>query len=441
MSDRLLKAFGIVLLLWIVAIAAVCATGQATKAAPPETKRPIITVIHAGHLIAEPGKPMLAKQSIVIENGKIVAIKEGFVSGDVVIELANSWVMPGLTDMHTHVTGVLDLSQPIGPVFVQAYMGRPAEIVLSMLPRMKMLLMNGFTTVRNVGDPSSTTYDLRKAINAGFVPGPRLVACEPQFSVDGGDYDASKWGLRQQFEPYLKNRGNCSGVTECMKVVREEVNRGADVIKFRQAGLPFEDPKVAMVETDAEIKAIIDTAHQLDKKVAVHVNGSPVFLHKVIEAGADTIEHGLLDDAAIAMMKQRGTAYTPTMLAAKIYTEATMAAGDPRNLFKEAVASVAKAYQAGVTIIFGTDLGIIPPERGYEEFGLMHAAGMPKDQVLRAATINAAIELGRADTMGSIAPGKIADVIAVKADPLVDLSVMKSVSFVMKDGVVFKDER
>jgi imidazolonepropionase-like amidohydrolase len=307
---------------------------------------------------------------------------------------------------------------------------------------MKTLLMNGFTTVRNVGDPSSTTYDLRNAINDGSVLGPRMFNVEPQIGVDGGDYDASRWGLRRDLEQYVNNRGNCSGVVDCTKVVREEVNRGADVIKFRQASLvPFNDPKVEMVESDDEIKAIIDTAHKLDRTVAVHVIGTPLFLHKVIEAGADTIEHGPLDDAAIALMKQRGAAYTPTLLAAKIEAELLMKAGYTRDFYREAVVSTGKAYRAGVMIIFGTDLGMFGPERSYEEFGLLHAAGLPSDQVLRAATINAAIALRRGDTMGSIAPGKIADVIAVKADPLGDLSVMNKVSFVMKDGVVFKDER
>jgi imidazolonepropionase-like amidohydrolase len=419
----------------ISALATIFFTALALPAAqtpaPPAPAK--TTVIHAGHLITEPGKPATTNQSIIIENGKITAIKDGFVPGDTVIDLKDSWVMPGLIDMHTHITGVLDLAQPIEPVFIHAYMGRPAQIVLDMLPRAKMLLLNGFTTIRNLGDPSSTVYDLRDAINKGYVAGPRIFACEPQIAVDGGDYDASKWGVRRDLEQFVTNRGNCSGATDCTKVVREEINRGADVIKLRQAGTPALDPNVEMIESEDEIKAIIDTAHKLNRKVAVHVVGSPTFLHMVINDGADTIEHGPLDDASIALMKQHGTAYTPTLLAGRLV--------DYR--YADGVAGVGKAYRAGVPIIFGTDLGIFGPERSHEEFALLASAGVPPDQVLRAATLNAAIALGRGDTLGSIAPGRIADVIAMKIDPLTHIDQLGApgkVTFVMKEGQIFTDK-
>jgi imidazolonepropionase-like amidohydrolase len=392
-------------------------------------------VIHAGNLIAEPGKPTSAKQSIIIENGKIVAIKAGFVAGDAIIDLKDSWVMPGLIDMHTHVSGVERLDEPVGGQIALFYMGRPAQAVLNTLPRAKALLMNGFTTIRNVGDPTLTTYALRDAINAGIVPGPRMFVSEVQISVAGGDFDASNWNVRNDLEKYVSNRGNCSGVVECVKVVREEVRRGADIIKFRQAGLPAEDARVKMVESPEEIKAIIDTAHQLDRKVAVHVDGSPDFLHAVIEAGADTIEHGPLDDASIALMKKHGTANTPTLLAGKMI--------DYR--FQEGSDGVGKAYRAGVPIIFGTDLGIMTTDQSHEEFGLLAAAGLPPAQVLRTATINAAAALGHlGDGLGSIVPGKLADIIAMKIDPMTHIDQLGApgkVSFVMKEGIVFKDER
>ena len=183
-----------------------------------------------------------------------------------------------------------------------------------------------------------------------------------------------------------------------------------------------------------EAKAIIDTAHQLDRRVAVHVVGSPAFLHMVIEAGADTIEHGPLDDQSITMMKAHGTAYTPTLLAAKLV--------DYR--FKDASDATGKAYRAGVPIIFGTDLGIFGWKRSHEEFGLLAAAGLPPEQVLRAATLNAAAALGRGDSLGSIAPGKIADIIAMNVDPLTHIDQVADgdkVIFVMKQGQVFKDQK
>jgi imidazolonepropionase-like amidohydrolase len=395
------------------------------------------TVVHAGHLIAEPGKPVTTNQSIIIENGRIVAIKDGFVAGDTVIDLKDSWVMPGLIDMHTHVSGQIDLNQPIENIFVHAYMARQSELVLDMLPTVKTLLMNGFTSVRNVGDPTSTTYDLRNAINKGSVIGPRMFAVEPQIAVAGGEYDPSKWGVRKDLEQYVTSRGVCSGVEQCIRVVREEVARGADVIKVRQVSSPFEDPKIQTVESPEEMNAIISTAHKLNRTVAVHVSGAPDGVRMAIEAGADTIEHGPVNDANIALMKQHGTALTPTLLAAKLYTQAL---GGARDLYKEDQDGVRKAYKAGVMITFGTDLGIFGPERSWEEFGLLHDAGLPPEQALRTATVNAAIKLGKGDSLGSIAPGKIADVIALKADPIADLGAMKTISFVMKEGQVFKNE-
>lgn len=416
----------------IVTLAA--AVAPRDTVAQAATQAATTTVIHAGHLIAEPGKPAVSNRSIVIQEGRIVAVTEGFVAGDTVIDLKDSWVLPGLIDMHTHVTGVLDLNSPVEGQIALAYMRPPAEQVLSMLPRVKTLLLSGFTTIRTLGDQSSTTYALRDAINSGIVVGPRMLVSEPQIEVDGGDLDAYRWDVRHELEPYVSNRGNCTGVTECIKVVRQEVGRGADVIKLRQAGLAASDPKVAMVESEAEVKAIIDTAHQLNRKVAAHVVGSPAYLHMVIAAGADTIEHGPLDDAAIALMKKHGTAYTPTLLAGKLI--------DYR--FEEGLAGVGKAYRAGVPVIFGTDLGMFGPERSHEEFGLLAAAGMPPAQVLRAATVNAANALGRGDSLGSIAAGKIADVIALKSDPTAAIDQLgdpAKIFFVMKDGQVFKDAK
>lgn len=393
------------------------------------------TVIHAGHLIAEPGKPVASNKSILIEKGKIVAIKDGFVPGDTVIELRDSWVMPGLIDMHTHVSGVEKLDEPVGGQIALFFMSRPAEAVLNTLPRANALLMNGFTTIRNLGDPTLTTYALRDAINAGIVPGPRMFVAEAQISVAGGDFDPSNWDVRSDVEKFVTNRGNCSGAVECTKVVREEVRRGADVVKFRQSGLPAMDPKIDMVESPEEIHAIINTAHQLNRRVAAHVVGTPVYLHQLIEAGADTIEHGPLDDASIALMKKRGTAYTPTLLAGKLI--------DYR--FQEGMDGVGKAYRAGVPIIYGTDLGIFGPERSHEEFALLAQAGMPPDQVLKTATINAAAALGDlGKDLGSLLPGKSADVIAMKVDPLAhidELAEPGKVSFVMKEGKVYKDVR
>ena len=417
------------------AVAALIMVSSAHAASP-------VTVVHAGHLIAEPGKGVKAAQSILIQDGKIVAVKDGYVAGDTVVDLKDSWVTPGLIDVHTHVSTRLDIDDPNPmPVFVHAYTGRASQLVLAALPTVKAMLMMGFTTVRDLGDPTSTTYDLRDAINAGIVEGPRMLAVEPQFNVSGADYTPSRWGERRELEPYFENRGECTGEVECRRAVRTEVARGADVIKFRQGSTPMFDPKVQSLEEPGELEAIVGMAHRLNRKVAAHVNGTSEGARLAIEAGVDTIEHGPIDDRAIALMAKRGTAFTPTLIVNRMSREAMRQSGYTRDIYGETVAATGKAYRAGVPILFGTDLGALPVQHVPEEFGELVAAGLPPEQALKAATVNAAAALGIADSAGSIAPGKAADLVAVKTDPLADIRAMEKVSFVMKGGKVFKDER
>lgn len=270
------------------------------------------TVIHAGHLIAEPGQPVRDHQSIIIEKGRVTAIKDGFVNGEHVIDLSNAWVMPGLIDMHTHVSIAMDINAPDPATdMLPAVLGRPAQRVLATIPRAQAVLHNGFTTIRNLGDPASVTYDLRNAIDAGIVTGPRIIADEPMFGVSGGDYDASVFGERADLEPLFRSRGTCSGPIDCERAVREEVHRGADVIKLRLAAQTSIDPKSGPMETPEEIRAIITTAHRLNRKVAVHSAGSGAANEIAIDAGADTIEHGPLTDQNIAGMVAHRAAFTP----------------------------------------------------------------------------------------------------------------------------------
>lgn len=398
--------------------------------------------IHAGHLIAEPGKPVQAQKSILVENGKIVDVKDGYVPGEKIVDLKNAYVLPGLIDMHTHVTLALDIDSP-NPTsaFMPAYIGRTAEHVLNTIPRLKQVLRTGFTTVRNLGDPSSITYDLRNAIARGTIEGPRILASEPQFNVSGGDYDAFAWGERRELEPYFKSRGTCDGPIDCRRAVREEIHRGADVIKLRLAAMPFLDPKVGSIEYADEIRAIVETAHKLNRKVAAHTSGSLEGNKLIIEAGVDTIEHGPIQDEAIALMKKHGTAYTPTLLAAKLAMPGFAKMGLTRDLYAEAVQSTTKAYKTGVPIVFGSDLAMMEPARVPEEFALLVAAGLTPQDALRAATINAATALGIADQIGTIERGKTADIVAVRADPTANISEMEKIFFVMGAGKIARDDR
>ncbi len=408
---------------------------QASQSAPAAK-----IIVHAGHLITDPGKPSLDKQSIIIENGKISAIVDGFVEGGRIVDLSQAWVMPGLIDMHTHVTVTVEVdSATPWSDFMPAFLGRPAARVLASEGRAISIMRNGFTTIRNLGDPASVTYDLRDAINAGVIDGPRIIACEPMFGVPGGDYDAHNFGEREDLEPLFKSRGSCSGATDCERVVREEIRRGAGVIKLRLAAQTLIDPKSGPMETPAEIDAIVATAHRLNRRVATHSVGSSAANQIAIEAGTDTIEHGPLSDLNIATMAKRGTGYVPTLLTAKLATQ-NPRIGAPIELYLQAKSSVAKAYKAHVPIIFGTDLPVTPIAREWEEFLALQDAGLTAADVLKSATVNAAAALGMADTLGSIAAGKFADLIAVAHDPRVDLHEMGKVVFVMKGGKTVRDD-
>jgi imidazolonepropionase-like amidohydrolase len=398
------------------------------------------TVIHAGHLIADPGKAALEQQSIIIENGKIVSVVDGYVAGGRIIDLSQAWVLPGLIDMHTHVTVTVDVdSDTPWSDIMPAFLGRPAARVLASAGRARAILRNGFTTIRNLGDPASVTYDLRDAINAGEIEGPRIVACETMFGVPGGDYDAHNFGAREDLEPLFKSRGSCSGATDCERAVREEVRRGAGVIKLRLSAQTLMDPKSAPMETAAEISAVISTAHRLNRRVATHSAGSSAANEMAIEAGTDTIEHGPLSDMNIAAMLKHGTAYVPTLLTVKLAIE-NPKVGVPAEYYRQAVASLSKAYKAHVPILFGTDLPVAPIAREWEEFLALQEAGLTTTDALKSATVNAAAALGMAQSIGSIEAGKSADVIAVAHDPRVDLHEMGKVVFVMKDGKTVRDD-
>ncbi|MBS0393941.1 MAG: amidohydrolase family protein [Proteobacteria bacterium] len=399
-----------------------------------------MTVIHAGHLVAEPGAPVLERQSLLIENGRVVAVRPGFVDGGRVIDLSSAWVLPGLIDMHTHVTVRMDIkgNEPTAD-FMPAYLGRPAARVLASVARAQAVLRNGFTTIRNLGDPASVTYDLRDAIEAGIVDGPTIIASEPQFGVAGGDYEGFLFGERAELEPLFRSRGTCAGAVDCERAVREEIRRGAGVIKLRLSGQTLIDPASGPMETRSELEAIVATAHRLNRRVAAHSVGTPASNQLAIEAGVDTIEHGPVDDANIAAMVRRHTAYTPTMLAAKIGSELGKL-GAPPDYYARIVTSVAAARRAGVPILFGSDLPVVPIEQVAEEFVLLRQAGLTAPEVLRSATVNAAAALGLTDRIGTLAAGKAADIVAVGADPMADVAALAHVRFVMKGGKVIRND-
>lgn len=419
-------------------------SAESAKAAPavPATPTPPpapITVLHVGHLIADPAQPVRERQSVLIQSGKITAIKDGYVAGDTVVDLKQAWVVPGLIDMHTHVTMEMDLhsKNPIGD-FMPGFIGRPVPRAFASAARAQALQQKGFTTLRNLGDPASITYELAQAIAAGQVPGPRLIGSEPQFETAGGDYAPFNFGGRADVEPLFKNRGTCAGATDCERVVRDEIRRGAGVIKMRLSAMHLLVPGSGPTETAAELNAIVSTAHRLNRKVATHSSGLSGANLLAIEAGTDTLEHGPISDADIATMAARGTAYTPTLLAAKLASES--GALGPVDFFKPAVDSVRNAHAAGVPLLFGSDVPVVPFDGTAQEFLLLASAGLTPAEVLATATTNAAKALGMEAQLGTVAAGKFADLVAFGANPLSDLKVLASPVFVMQDGKVVRND-
>jgi imidazolonepropionase-like amidohydrolase len=322
----------------------------------------------------------------------------------------------------------------------------PLQAFEAQLNGMKTLRA-GFTTVRNLGDEKGVTLALREAIARGWVQGPRILDAAESISTTGGHMDG-RGALNDEMVAHLPNPENlCDSVESCRRVVRRQIDRGADVIKFATTGGVNSGTGLATRMFDDEAKALVDTAHAYGRKVAVHAHGADG-IKLALRAGADSIEHGtVMDDEIIRMMKAKGTYYVPTLSTVNGYLERL--AKDP-NAYTGAVKqqiewrigitgqSLRKAYPAGVKIAFGTDAGVSKHGRNADEFELMVRNGMPPVEALKAATVNAADLLGLSGEIGTLESGKSADIIAVDGDPLADVTVLKKVEFVMARGEVVK---
>ncbi|HWT11709.1 MAG TPA: amidohydrolase family protein [Allosphingosinicella sp.] len=426
-----------------LALAAPAAAQTPPSAAPAEQEQ--VTVIHAGTLLAVPGRPPRREASIVVRGRRIAEIRDGYVDvpGARVVDLRGSFVLPGLIDMHVHLEGLDDRLQ----ARLQAPFRDYEDEAYTALLNARRTLLAGFTTVRDLGADPRTIMSLRDAINADQFAGPTIVSAGNMISVSGGHGDVN--GLNRDlsgiYEPQAIN--TCNGADDCRRAVREQISLGAELIKFAATGgvlsnVPGGLSQQMMAD---EMRAVVETARSFGRRVAAHAHGVDG-INAALEAGVNSIEHGTFtDDRTFELYRRTGAYYVPTLLApAAALADGERGALTPAQMQKareaagNAERSFARAVREGVNIAFGTDTGVSRHGDNAREFALMVRNGMAPAAAIRAATVGAATLLGREDMVGTIEPGKDADIIAVAGDPTQDVSLLERVGFVMRHGRVHK---
>lgn len=405
------------------------------------------TIIHAGRLIDGKSDKPRTEVSITIEDGRITSVVAGYATpkeSDKLIKLVDYTVMPGLMDMHTHL-----MSQHSKDSYTERFFMDQADYALRSTVYARATLMAGFTTVRDLGDNGVNSIALRKAIDQGWVPGPRIFTAGKSLATTGGHADPTN-ALRGD---YRRDLGPLDGVVnspdDARKAVRQRYKDGADLIKLTATGGVLslaangQNPQF----TDEELRAIVAAAKDYGMTVAVHAHGTEGIKRAVL-AGVDSIEHGtFMTDEVIALMKQKGTYWVPTNMAGEWVAKKAEEKGYFPEIVRPKAAAIgpqirdtfAKAHAAGVKIAFGTDTGVSPHGENAHEFELMVAGGMPPMQAIQSATLVASKLLRIDDRLGTIEAKKIADIVAVKGNPLENISLLRNVAFVMKDGVVVKN--
>lgn len=406
--------------------------------------------IQAGRVLAVPGNEPLGATTIVVTDGKIVSLAAGHTAprdkNIRVIDLKDKYVLPGLIDSHVHLTS--DTGGVAGQL--EGITLSPAAQAFNAWTNGMKTLNAGFTTVRNLGDGDGAVLALRDAVNDGQVTGPRILDAASSISVSSGHMDGSL-GFRDELRPYLNASANtCDGAEDCRRAVRLQVARGADVIKFASTGGVNSRIGAGLGKQmfEDEAKAIVDTAKLFGKKVSAHAHGADGIL-LALQAGVDSIEHGtILDPETIDAFILSGAYYVPTLSTVNGYIERLSAnpdayAPDVRAKIEWRISITGKSLEVlhaqGVPIAFGTDAGVSKHGRNADEFELLVKFGMSNMEAIEAATVNAADLLGLSDQIGTLEPGKQADLIAVKGDPLKDVKVLKKVDFVMARGKVVKE--
>jgi len=409
--------------------------------AQPAAPAPKTVVIRAGRMLDVRTGKTLNNQTILIQGGKIVSVgPDTQIPGGAqaeIVDLSNATVLPGLIDAHTHIT--FDPNFGYSSLAISV----PREALIG-ARNARVTLEAGFTTVRNVGASGFSDVALRDAINAGDVPGPRMLVSGPALSITGGHCDNNLL----PFDYHAQEEGVADGVEAVQHKTREIIKYGADVIKICATGGVLskgDDPNAAQFTLD-EMKAIVADAHRLGRKVAAHAHGAQGVIW-ASEAGVDSVEHGhLMNDEAIATLKKNGTYLVPTLYLMDWQKENAAQANLP-DFAKRKMELVSetgkmnakKAFAAGVKIGFGTDAAVYPHGLNAHEFAVYVKLGMTPLQAIQTATINDADLLGWSDKVGTIEPGKWADIVAVDGNPLADVTTLERVKFVMKGGEVVKN--
>ena len=416
----------------------------------PAQSQAEVLIIHAGSLLAVPGGDVQADQTIIVENGKVSRIEDGFInpSNGRLVDLSCCFVLPGLIDLHVHLTSRLT---PGGSLRVVTETS--ADLALRSAEFARLSLEAGFTTVLDLGTGrrahEEAIYALRRATREHRLPGPRIIAVGSPSSHTG----KSRTGLyRAEVEAVIGPEGVCNGADDCRRAVREQVKRGADAINFYNSGSLLDEYLVEQTFTDAEMRAIIETAHALGRKVIADGH-TALGVNAALRAGADIIDTvPWPDDKTWDLLKETGAFFVPHLYAYEVSIgddEESLRSGTTGWLaepilnrllsIKQQPYSAQEAHKRGFTLAFGSDVGVVEHGDNAGEFQELIKIGMTPMEAIETATVNAAAALGIEDQVGSLKPGLSADLIAVVADPLADINELKKVVFVMREGVVYKN--
>ncbi|MCB0636203.1 MAG: amidohydrolase family protein [Lewinella sp.] len=403
------------------------------------------TYLHCGRLFDATNLELQTEMTVIVTGNTISRVEKGYLTPEteaIVIDLTDQTVMPGLMDMHVHIEGESNPS-----AYLDRFRMDAADVALRSTLYARRTLEAGFTTVRDLGG-TGVNVSLRDAINRGYVEGPRIVTAEKAIGTTGGHADPTN-GLNQAL---MGSPGPAEGVinsaADAREAVRQRYKNGADCIKITATGgvLSLASDGSGPQFVAEELDAIVATARDYGMHTAAHAHGKEGMM-RAIRAGITSIEHGtLMDEEVMAAMIEHGTYYVPTISAGRFVAEKAEEEGyfpevirpKARAIGPQIQATFAAAYRAGVKIAFGTDTGVSPHGDNANEFIYMVEGGMPPAEAIRSATVTASELIGRSGQLGTIEVGKLADIVAVPGNPLEDISVMTQVSFVMKDGVVYK---